>query len=169
MPIALSGVYLLAISKGELHFSADSLFYLLASLFSASYFVLHNQYSKSIPALALTTLQLSVVGVLCLSYSLIVEPWKSEVPTSAIMWLTISVLIGTNFRYMLQTIGQRYCNIANASIIMLLEPVWTMIMSVWWLDEQLTALKLAGSVLILAALLIYRIKNLIAFIRRKNY
>ncbi|HJF74958.1 MAG TPA: DMT family transporter [Gallibacterium anatis] len=85
------------------------------------------------------------------------------------MWLTISVLIGTNFRYMLQTIGQRYCNIANASIIMLLEPVWTMIMSVWWLDEQLTALKLAGSVLILAALLIYRIKNLIAFIRRKNY
>ena len=169
LPIALSGVYLLAISKGELHFSADSLFYLLASLFSASYFVLHNQYSKSIPALALTTLQLSVVGVLCLSYSLIAEPWKSEVPTSAIMWLTISVLIGTNFRYMLQTIGQRYCNIANASIIMLLEPVWTMIMSVWWLDEQLTALKLAGSVLILAALLIYRIKNLIAFIRRKNY
>lgn len=167
LPTALCGVYLLATSKGAFHFSVDSSLYLLASLFSAIYFVLHNQYSKSIPALALTTLQLLVVGTLCLTYSLLTETWQHEIPSSAIWWLTISVLVGTNFRYMLQTIGQRYCHIANASIIMLLEPVWTIILSVLLLGEQLTTAKIIGSILILSALLIYRIQNVIGLFKGK--
>lgn len=168
LPTALCGVYLLANSKGDFHFSVDSSLYLLASLFSAIYFVLHNQYSKSIPPLPLTTLQLSVVGVLCLSYSLLTEQWQSDIPSSAIWWLATSVLIGTNFRYMLQTIGQRYCHIANTSIIMLLEPVWTIILSVILLGEQITTIKIIGSILILSALLIYRIQNLIGLFKGKN-
>ncbi|MFC6669367.1 EamA family transporter [Marinobacterium aestuariivivens] len=45
---------------------------------------------------------------------------------------------------------------SHAAIILTLEPVWTAILGVFWLDERMGALQLAGCTLIFLALLINR-------------
>lgn len=75
------------------------------------------------------------------------------------MWLALSVLIGTNTRFLLQTWGQKLSDISNGALIMILEPVWTLLLSIMFMAEQMSLTKTVGSLFILAALLIYRSKQ----------
>ncbi|QSA19888.1 EamA family transporter, partial [Vibrio furnissii] len=38
---------------------------------------------------------------------------------------------------LMQTVGQKHANPTNAAILMLLEPVWTMLLSVWIYSESM--------------------------------
>lgn len=155
--IALTGLYCLSIDKGDFRFSLGNTIFLISSLSGALYFVLNNQYSKQIKLLPLTTIQLIMIGSICSIYSLIMETWIFPIPNNVWIWFMASLLISTNLRFLMQTIGQKHCNIANASLIMLLEPVWTLLLSVIILGEQLSGVKWLGCGLILGALLIYRL------------
>jgi len=156
-PLSLCGLYFLAVGNDGLHLSNESWFYLLAAFLSALYFVLNNKYAKDIPILPLTTIQLAVIGILCSLFSLCGENWNQTIPISTWGWLAASILISTNLRYLLQTFGQKHCNIANASIIMLFEPIWTLILSVILFSEELGFRKLLGCGLILLSLMVYRL------------
>lgn len=157
LPIALTGLYCLSIDKGAFRFSLGNTIFLISSLSGALYFVLNNQYSKQIKLLPLTTIQLIMIGSICSIYSLFMETWIFPIPNNVWIWFMASLLISTNLRFLMQTIGQKHCNIANASLIMLLEPVWTLLLSVIILGEQLSGVKWLGCGLILGALLIYRL------------
>lgn len=164
MPIALCGLYLLATARsveGELNFSLGSLFFLFSSLSAALYFVLNNQYAKHIATMPLVTIQFFMVGMVCLSYSWLFETWPDTISSKIWLWFLASTLIATNLRYFIQTLGQKYCDISTAAILMILEPVWTLILSVWLLNELLTWQKIFGCLLILTALLLYRLPNLL--------
>lgn len=159
MPLALAGLYCLAIGRyGELRFAVGSILFLLSSLSAALYFVLNHQYAKDIPPVPLIMIQFVIVGLLCSGYSLGFETWQSNISTKTWFWFTASVLIASNLRYFIQTLGQKHCNITTAAIIMVLEPVWTLMLSVWLMNETVTALKLVGCALILCALLVYRLR-----------
>ncbi|PJG84838.1 DMT family transporter [Conservatibacter flavescens] len=163
MPIAILGLYLLATARtthGALNFSFGSLLFLLSSLTAALYFVLNNQFAKHIPYMPLITIQFAIVGFCCTGYSLLFETWQSSISTETWAWLLASTLIATNLRYFLQTIGQKHSQIATASIMMMLEPVWTLILSIWLLDEFITLQKAVGCFLILSAILVYRLQNI---------
>lgn len=158
-PIALLGLYLLAISKGEFSFSLGSLIFLSSSLAGAIYFVLNNRFAKNIPVLPLTTLQVGVVGLYCSLYSVFFEQYPEQISLQSWLWFAASVLIATNARMLLQTWGQKQCDVGNAAIIMILEPVWTMILSLIFLGEHLTWLKALGCSAIFIALVLYRLPN----------
>jgi len=83
-------------------------------------------------------------------------------------WLTMSVLIATSLRYALQTAGQKNTTTANAAIIMILEPMWTVILSMLWYGEKMEFTKLIGCSLILFALIIYRAGPKLAAISKRN-
>lgn len=157
LPIAILGLYLLAANKSSISLSLGSLIFLLSSFLAALYFVLNNQFSRNIPVLSLTTIQIGTVGVCCGLYSLFFEDWPDEISLVSWGWFMASVLITTNTRVLLQTLGQKYCNVTNAAFIMILEPVWTLILSILILGEHLTLNKFFGCLLILAALIIYRL------------
>lgn len=161
LPIAVLGLYLLAISKGELHFSTGSLIFLSSSVAGAVYFVFNNRFARDVPVLPLTTLQVGVVGICCTFYSVLFETFPESISWQGWCWFAASVLIATNARMLLQTLGQKYCQVANGAIIMILEPVWTLLFSILLLNEQLTILKAIGCFSILAALIIYRLPNLL--------
>ena len=71
-------------------------------------------------------------------------------------WFAASAVLATSLRYVMQTLGQKHSNPGNAALIMLLEPIWTVILSILWYGEQLSANKLLGCSLILLALIFYR-------------
>ncbi|MGV6988100.1 DMT family transporter [Testudinibacter sp. P80/BLE/0925] len=159
MPIALVGLYFLAIGRyGGLRFSGGSILFLLSSLSAAFYFVLNHQYAKNIPPMSLITIQFAIVGIVCSGYSILAESWQTTISFNTWLWFLASVLLASNLRYFVQTIGQKHCNISTAAIIMVLEPVWTLMLSVWLMDETVTVLKLLGCGLILCALLVYRLR-----------
>lgn len=157
LPAAALGLYLLSYKPGGLSLSLGSLIFLSSSLSAAIYFILNNKFARNIPVLSLTTIQIGVVGLCCSLYSLCFESWSQPISAQAWLWFAASVLIATNLRMLLQTMGQKYCDVTNGAIIMILEPVWTLMLSVLILHETLSVYKLAGCALILLALIIYRL------------
>lgn len=159
LPIAILGLVLLALGRGQLHFSLGSIIFLSSSITAAIYFVLNNHFARNIPVLSLTTLQVGVVGLGCGIYSYFFEAYPASFSSSIWCWFVASLLLATNGRMLLQTIGQKYCNVATAALIMVLEPVWTLILSILLLGEQLTWTKALGCMFILSALMVYRLPN----------
>ncbi len=72
-------------------------------------------------------------------------------------WFALSVLLATSLRYLMQTIGQKHANPTNAALLMLLEPVWTLILSMLVYAETMPLNKILGCALLLSALALYRL------------
>jgi hypothetical protein len=160
--IAAVGVYFLNAGRPLWQMSLGSALFAASSFCGALFFVLNNQFSRLLPILPLTTLQLAIAGVICGLYSWLFETWQSMTPT-AIGWAVLAILLITNARFLLQTTAQKRCAIGNAAMIMVLEPVWTVILSVGLLGETFTWQKMVGGGLILIAILIYRLPTLFGF------
>ena len=169
LSLALSGcgMYLLNAGKSPLQMSLGSGLFALSALMSALFFVLNNQFSKGMNALPLTTVQLACAGIVCSGYSLAFETWHFPLSAASWTWLIIGIMVITNTRFLLQTHAQKICPIGNAAMIMVLEPVWTLLFSVLILGEILSWEKAVGGALIIAALLLYRLP-LHRWRKRKN-
>lgn len=163
IPVALAGLGLLSLNRGVRLEAGQILFLVSATLF-ALHFNLITRVVASIPALALTAIQLTVVGIVSWSVALLVEDYPATVGIDIWGWLLAAVLLASSGRFLLQTYAQSRTSASHAAIIMVLEPVWASLMAGLWLDESMTMLQLAGCSLIFMALLVNRwraIRNLI--------
>jgi drug/metabolite transporter (DMT)-like permease len=169
LPFAVIGLILLSLA-GEWHQSSGQLWFLVSAMLLAVHFNFNSRYAQRIPVLLLTTIQLFCTGLIGLVASAFFEVWPSNVPDVTWVWFTLSVLVATSFRYVIQTLGQKGTSTENAAIIMILEPVWTMLLSMWWLGEQMSLNKVMGFSFILFAIVINRswgnVK--VIYLRRKN-
>jgi drug/metabolite transporter (DMT)-like permease len=156
LPFAMIGLFLLSL-QGEWKESSSQIWFALSSLLLAFHFNFNGKYSQRIPPLLLTCLQLFVVGILGLIVSLLFETRPSSVDTSIWIWVALSILLATSLRYVLQTICQKNCSPSIASIIMILEPLWVVVLSVILYGEAMPVSKIAGGALILLSLLIFRV------------
>lgn len=161
LPIAVLGLYFLVAGQAAFQFSDAHWLFFISSLSIAFYFVLLNRFAKQIPSLVLTTIMLLMVGIICTIYAYFTESWQFSISTETGLWVAASILIATNLRFLIQTIGQRYCSISSSAIIMLLEPIWTLFAGLLWLNETMSTEKMVGCGLILAALMIYRLPLII--------
>ncbi|WP_415721493.1 DMT family transporter [Photobacterium ganghwense] len=162
LPVAVGGLLLLALGGGQAwQLSVSQLWFLIAALTLAVHFNFNSKYASRIPTLLLTCLQLFVTGCMALSVAIFTETWPESVPGSIWGWFALSTLVATSLRYVMQTTGQKYANPTNAAIIMVLEPVWTVILSVIWYGEQMPPHKVMGCMMILLSLLMFRGGHLI--------
>lgn len=155
LPIAVAGLAMLSLSDGWKS-SAGQWWFLANACLLALHFNVNSKLAQKVPVLVLTCIQLFVTGVIALNASLMFETIPQSVEISIWGWFALSALLATSLRYAMQTLGQKGCNPANAALIMLLEPIWTVVLSIIWYGEQLSRNKLIGCSLILLALLFYR-------------
>lgn len=167
LPIAVVGLLLLTMGNG-LSFSKGQMFFLAASLSLAMYFNLNSRFARRIDPMALTCIQLSVVGIIHLFYSGLFEQWPDNIAPVTWGWFAASVLLATSLRFGCQTVGQKYSNVGNAALIMMLEPIWTVLISVFWYHEPMPIQKVFGCILILVALLSYRSASLLIWYRSRR-
>ncbi|AXY03147.1 DMT family transporter [Vibrio alfacsensis] len=165
LPIAVAGLACLSLVGGWKQ-SASQLWFLIAALILALHFNVNSKYSKKLPVLVLTCVQLFTAGCLGLIVSFFVESRPTEIDSTIWMWFALSTLLATSLRYVMQTMGQKFVQAGNAALIMILEPVWTVVLSVLWYGEILTANKLIGCTLILFSLVIYRTGGKFRFPKR---
>lgn len=165
LPIALSGLFLLSWS-GTWSIVPSQIWFVAAAIGLATHFNFNSKYSARLPTILLTTLQLFTVGCLGVVLSFFLETWPQEVSLITWKWVVLSILLATSLRYLMQTIGQKRVNPTNAALLMLLEPIWTMMLSVWVYNESMPLNKIIGCALLLLSLLFYRFSQVRPTFRR---
>lgn len=157
LPLAIVGIAFLFL---ESHFAlgVGELAFLAAAVVFALTFTLTSQAAYRLPVLALTSLQLMIVGVVALILSAGLETWDFQQPVSLWIWLALSIVVSTSGRFLLQIKGQALAPASHAILILTLEPVWVAIMAALWFGESMSALQILGCVLIFAAVLLSRWK-----------
>ncbi|XEI32448.1 DMT family transporter [Aeromonas veronii] len=161
LPVAIAGLLLLSSST---HWGTSlSLFWFLAAAAAqGTQLAVHRHIAQSIPPTWLTCVQLAVTGLLGTLLSLLTEQWPEGGVSHGIWgWFAASVLIATTLRYWLLTHALSKMTTAHAALMMLLEPVWTLLLSTLFYSEPLGGAKLAGAGLVLGALVIYQLPLLL--------
>ncbi|MXV28612.1 EamA family transporter [Aeromonas veronii] len=161
LPIAIAGLLLLSSST---HWGVSlSLFWFLAAATTLGIqLAVHRHFAQSIAPTWLTCIQLAMTGLLGTLISLLTEQWPEAGVSHGIWgWFAASVLIATTLRYWLLTHALSKMTTAHAALMMLLEPVWTLILSTLFYSEPLGGAKLAGAGLVLGALVLYQLPLLL--------
>lgn len=168
LPIAIAGLLLLSSST---HWGVSlSLFWFLAAATTLGIqLAVHRHFAQSIAPTWLTCIQLAMTGLLGTLLSLLTEQWPEAGVSHGIWgWFAASVLIATTLRYWLLTHALSKMTTAHAALMMLLEPVWTLILSSVFYSEPLGGAKLAGAGLVLGALVLYQLPLLLRSARLKT-
>ncbi len=168
LPIAIAGLLLLSSST---HWGVSlSLFWFLAAATTLGIqLAVHRHFAQSIAPTWLTCIQLAMTGLLGTLLSLLTEQWPEAGVSHGIWgWFVASVLIATTLRYWLLTHALSKMTTAHAALMMLLEPVWTLLLSTLFYNEPLGGAKLAGAGLVLGALVLYQLPLLLRSARFKT-
>jgi len=155
LPLSFSGLALLSLENG-FHPEPSQLFFLSAAILFSLTFTLNGFAATRMSASALTAISLTLVGLVALIASLILESWPAAVTQNMLFWLLLSAIAGTAFRFLLQTHAQGLTSPSHAAVIMVLEPVWTALIAAVWFGERMSLLQLAGCSLIFTSLLLNR-------------
>ena len=176
LPIAIAGLLLLS---SNTHWGGDhpeqtgvslSLFWFLAAATTLGIqLAVHRHFAQSIAPTWLTCIQLAMTGLLGTLLSLLTEQWPEGGVSHGIWgWFAASVLIATTLRYWLLTHALSKMTTAHAALMMLLEPVWTLLLSTLFYSEPLGGAKLAGAGLVLGALVLYQLPLLLRSAKLKT-
>lgn len=154
--LAIAGLATLMLKNG---FSVEkSQFYLLiAALIFASHFVVTANVVRSMPAVAITATQMLSVGMVALVMALFNEPLlRIDVGMLAWQWMVWSIFVASLFRFAIQTYAMKLTSANNAGMILVLEPVFTVLIASWYLDETLSPNQWIGCGLIFGAIVVYQ-------------
>lgn len=154
LPISVIGMMLLSLSNGW-QVEPSQWYFLLSSALMSVHFVLNKKLSSKLKPLDSICLQLFVVGVVAGIYSGVTHQVSFEWNHKLIFWFAISTVIATSVRYLLQTLGQHQAKMETAALIMILEPIWTMMLSLSFLGEAFSVQKVIGGAMICISLFVY--------------
>ena len=155
MPVAMMGFACLSLEHG-FRFEPGQWLFLAAALVFAVLINLNGRVVRTVSPLALSTVQVMMVGVLVLPLSALSEPWPAAVSTPVLGWVLASALIATTLRFFTQLYGQSLTTPSHASMILMLEPMWTAMLAAWWFGERMSGLQFVGCALIFSALVLSR-------------
>ena len=155
LPVAVLGFGCLSLNHG---FQAEpgQLYYLISAVFFAVLFNINSRVVSRVPAIALTSVQLIVVGLVSLLVSSLIEIWPAGVSQATLGWLAASAVLATSMRFFIQVFAQGLTSPSHAAVIMMLEPIWTALLAAGWFGERMSGVQFLGCTLIFVALLINR-------------
>ena len=159
LPVAIIGIALLALEGGWQIEASQGLF-LLSTVFCALHIVYTSEKTRKIPAILVTFIQMLVAGLATLMLSFFVETWPESIPTETWMWILGAIVFATSIRYLLLTWALKNSDAGHSALILIIEPVWTAIMSMQVFGEKMSTQNILGCSLILLALLISRWRSI---------
>ena len=155
--VSLIGAILLT-GAGELQMNQGDWLMIMAAVLRAfmvcfTKALLHN---SKIPAMAITAVQMGVVGFGSLVLLLMTEGAIPPLPDASSFWMATVYLVVfcTLFAFFAQNYALKYTNPTRASLLMGMEPLFGACFAVLWLGEQLTVLSWIGGFLIVIASLL---------------
>lgn len=173
LPVAASGLALLSLEGG---FKAEpgQLFYVASACLFALFLTLNSRAANDaiiraasgqetrrqrVPALALTTVVLFTVGLVTGAGSLLLEDVATafaDFTTVMFGWIVASATLGTAMRFFVQTYAQSLTVHSHGVVILVLEPIWTALFAALWFGETMSAIQIAGCLMIFMSLVVNR-------------
>lgn len=151
----LSGAQSLAIGAGDAWVMASTIAWALHVLFVGR--VADRLHAPFLVACA----QFVVVGLLCLVWAVIFEPFSLAQVQDAWAPLAYTGFISVGLAFTAQVVAQRYAQAADAAVILSSETVFAALFGAWWLGERLSPVGWFGCALMLGALLLVQLLPLV--------
>lgn len=155
--LCVLGVGLISIDGGMSINIGDALTLACGIFYAVHILITDEQASGKNPAL-LTAIQFAVAAVITWVLALIVEPFPSEIPNSAVFSIAYLGIMCTGICYLLQTFGQKNTPASQSAIILTLESVFGTVISVIFYNEPMSIRLIFGFAAMFAAILISEIK-----------
>lgn len=155
--IATVGLGLLTLNDISIHLG--DLLVLACAAFTALHIALLSKYSKGIDSAALAFVQVLVVGVLSLVWSL-GERSLGIPDTSAVFWaIGIIGVAGTALAYFVQTKAQVQASPSKIALILVLEPVFGGLFGYLFGGDRLGMVNIVGAFLIIVGMVVTEFKT----------
>ncbi|MQB46127.1 DMT family transporter [Rhizobium sp. ICMP 5592] len=150
--LALGGLIFLFLDTSS-KFDSSHLFFIFSAFLWAVSIAAVKQSNARIDVKSLTSIQLGVSGLIILAAALVFEDLPATLPSNqTFIWFLLSVLLSTCARFTLQFQGQRAMSAGRGAVLMAFEPIWTMILSIFYLGASLSFAQAAGCSIIFAAI-----------------
>ncbi len=133
---------------------------LLCALSYTFYIILLDKHAKVIEESKLVILQLGFVSLVSVIFMFLLEGLDLSVFTENYLPILIISIFGTTLTSLAQTIAQKHASPESVGLILLGEPLFTLIMAALILKETILFSGLLGAGLILTALIITVIKKI---------
>ena len=151
--IAVFGLYLLTVTENFTIGKGD-LIVLAGSLFWAFHILIIDHFSQETDPLELSSIQFAV----CSFLSLIIAFFTEEISPGAVKGALIPILYGglcsVGIAYTLQVVAQKDAEPSQASLILCLETVFSVLGGMLLLKEEMTLRNICGCVLMFGAIVI---------------
>lgn len=157
--LALIGLGLMTLDSG-LKPNIGDLYTLIAALFFALHIVLVGKYTINVNSINLAIIQIGVVGILSLIFSLFTEAFI--LPSSIEAWSSILItgILATSVAFIVQNTMQKFTSATHTALIYTGEPVFSAIFAFVLAGELMTKKAVLGSFLILFAMILGEIKSI---------
>jgi drug/metabolite transporter (DMT)-like permease len=152
--MATVGLYLISVPVGSLTLTHGDLLVLVGAVGFALHIIYVDYYTHDHNAVALTSLQILVVGIVSLSIALKVESWPDRFALPVILALIITAVFATALAFLLQNYMQRFSTPTDFAIVLSTEPVFAALAGYLWAGERMTNRGFLGAGLILTAMLL---------------
>jgi len=146
------GLYLLCI-KEEFYLSRYDIYLLLGAVLFAFYILACDFYANKVDVIRLSLLQFTIAAIVMSVVALIFEKptWQQIRP--AMLGIMYCGVFSGGLGYTFQIIGQKYAQPTEASLIMCLESVFSVLFGWLLLKEALTARELTGCIIMFLAII----------------
>lgn len=152
--MATVGLYLLSVPKGSIALSYGDLLVLVGAFGFALHIIYVDYYSHRHNAIAITGIQVLVVGLICTAIGSIFEPIPARISFNAMFAIIVTAVFATALAFLLQNYLQKYSTPTRFAIVFASEPVFAAMAGYLWAGERLNRLGFIGAGLILLAMLI---------------
>lgn len=157
--VATIGLYLLTMTDTT-PFNIGDGFVFICAIGFALHIVFTGKYSRALPTLLLTSIQISTVCILSIISAFLFEDWKQMVQADVIFTetvfgaLLITAFFATALAFFIQTNFQKYTTPTRVALIFATEPVFAAIAGYFWAGDRLSSSAVVGCFLILFGMVI---------------
>ncbi len=164
--LALVGMYMLCMTEGFDNINFGDAITVISAILFAIHIIVIDKVAGDIDAIAFSSIQFFVAGCINIVIMFLFEDPSLDIIKQCTIPILYSGLFACGIGYTLQPVGQKYAEPTTASIIMSLESVFALLFGVLILGDRPTAMEIAGSVIMLTAIILIQIP--MKSIRRKK-
>ena len=153
--LALIGLILLCdLSINDLSIERYDIYLIIVAILFAIQILVVEYYANKIDTVKMSCLAFFITGILSMICSLLFESFDIQIYKDAIPSILYLGIMSTGIGYTLQTVGQKYVASNDASLIMSLESVVSVIGGYLILNEILTIKELIGCLIMFIAVIL---------------
>ncbi|RKD28967.1 DMT family transporter [Thermohalobacter berrensis] len=155
--LAITGLGLMTLNS-ELSLNIGDFYTLLCAFGFAFHIILVGKYTVDVDSIALAVIQIGVVGILSLIFSLSSENFF--IPKSFDLWFAILITgtLATSGAYLIQNTMQKFTSPTHTALIYTGEPVFSAVFAYILLGERMATKAIVGSILILLGMILGELK-----------